>query len=188
MSVKKLTGSLYMWLVLRAESPSKQTKWNQENHKRENILFPGLPCATQKRLWGFKASGSHCSTSAPRARGLEALPREMYNSPLHATTHMLICYHAIYFYERVSSTNTLIEEKCDRCGIRHQVFPVLVTIRFLITLCSFKIENVLSVLVLWYSPPIYHHNRFLFYFSSCFLLQVPICRWTWSLGRYSLWQ
>lgn len=187
MSVKKLTGSLYMWLVLRAESPSKQTKWNQENHKRENILFPGLPCATQRRLraQGIWFSLLHLWSPSERPGGTS--PRDVQFST-HATTHKLICYHAIYFYERLSSTNTWTEEKCDRCGIRHQVFPVLVTIRFLITLCSFKIENVLSVLVLWYSPPMYHHNRFLFYFSSCFLLQVPMCRWTWSLGRYSLWQ
>lgn len=60
---------------------------------------------------------------------------------------MLICYEAIYFYGRLSSTNTIVE-RCDRCGIRHQIFPVLVTIQFLVTLCSFKIENILSVLVL----------------------------------------
>lgn len=84
----------------------------------------------------------------PKQEALEAFPRELYNSPLHAPTHMLTCYQAVYFYERPSSTNALIEERCDRCDIRHQIFPVLVTIRFLVSLCSFKIENVLSVLVL----------------------------------------
>lgn len=68
----------------------------------------------------------------------------------------------------------------------HQIFPGLVTIWYPITLRSSKTENILSLLVLWYSPPTHHCNGFLSYFSSVFfvvyLLQVPI----WRVNIFSM--
>lgn len=69
---------------------------------------------------------------------------------------------------------------------RHQIFPGLVTIWYPITLRSSKTENILSLLVLWYSPPTHHCNGFLSYFSSVFLvvylLHVPI----WRVNIFSM--
>lgn len=180
MSMKKLTGSLFMWLVLRVESPPKQTKWSKEKHKRENIQFPGTALGHRReRAW----EDSRCLvlTAAPLIPEHEALgaPSLRYTT-LHFMPPLtvLVCYRATHVYERLSSTNTLIEERWDRCGISPQVFSLLLMIWYSVTLFiqNRKYTRFSSSL---YRLPMYYHNGILFYFSSCFLsylLRAPIWR------------
>ena len=63
----------------------------------------------------------------------------MFKSPFHATIHSVGLLSAIYVYERLSSTNTLVEERYDRCS--HQPSNLSYTGHSLVPNNSLFIQN-----------------------------------------------
>lgn len=160
----------------------------------EKTLFPGTACGTRGRDWPSLLHLWSCPALS-LGKDPESLPGLCFTLYFMPLLIVLINHEKPLFISRKDSPPQYIsmEERHDRCGTSHQVFPILVKIWYPLTLCSFKIGNILRLLVFWYSPLMMHHcNGFLYYFSLFSQLFIffkhPHGGLTFSLWNYSLWQ